>query len=95
MATFAIHHLYRLTSPKILGSPPLGMLAEASFNVRGNSGIERVVGTEDDVDMPENGCVARGAGGRGFLHTRVGFGYRHGTIFHDSDAVSYTMVACL
>jgi len=52
MAVFEIDHPQRLPSPKELGSPTLSVLSEPSFNIGGDPGIEGVVRTEDDVDLP-------------------------------------------
>ena len=52
VAVFEINHLYRLSSPKVLGPSTLLVLAESSFHIRGDPGVEGVVRTEDDVNLP-------------------------------------------
>src|SRR6185369_3556129 len=47
-----IHDPDRPATPEILRSLPFRMLAEASFRVNGNAGVERVVRAENDVDLP-------------------------------------------
>ena len=52
MAAFEIHHPQRLPPPEIFGAAPGRMLLEAPFNIGGNPGIEGVVRTKKDVDVP-------------------------------------------
>lgn len=52
MVIFEIDYLHRLSTPKIFGANTLSMLAESSLNISGYPCIERVVGTEDDIDAP-------------------------------------------
>ena len=52
MAVLEIDHPQRLPSPKVFGSPTLFVLAEPSFHIRGDPGVEGFVRTEDDVDLP-------------------------------------------
>lgn len=52
VTTLLIHHLQWLPSSKILGSFPLCMLAQTSCHVSGDAGVERTIGTEDDIDLP-------------------------------------------
>jgi hypothetical protein len=40
VTTFEKHHLSRLTTAKILGAMPLGVLTETPFNIGGDAGIE-------------------------------------------------------
>ena len=52
MICFQIHNLQRLPPPEILGPAPIGMLPETPLRINGDSGIERVVGAENNIDVP-------------------------------------------
>ena len=52
VATFEKDHLHWLTTAKILGATPLGVLTEAPFNIGGDAGIQRVIRAKNDVYMP-------------------------------------------
>ena len=54
MSTLLIDNFYRLSATKVLGSRSICMLVEASCDIRGNPRIERVVGAEDYVDLPDH-----------------------------------------
>ena len=57
MTGFYINQLFRLSAAKIFGSPPGCMLVESSEDIDSDAGIERVVGTEDDIDGPAHGRI--------------------------------------
>jgi hypothetical protein len=46
-----------LATAKIFCSPPGCMLVESSEDIDSDAGIERVVGTEDDIDGPAHGRI--------------------------------------
>ena len=50
MTGLYINQLFRLSAAKIFGSPPGCMLVESSGDIDCDTGVERVVGTEDDID---------------------------------------------
>lgn len=52
MVVFEIDYLQRLPTPKIFGANPRGMLLEPALNICGDSCVESVIGTEDDIDAP-------------------------------------------
>lgn len=52
MAGFYINQLFRLAAAKIFGSLTNCMLAEPSEDIEGNAGIKRIVGAEDDINIP-------------------------------------------
>ena len=52
MTGFYVNQLFRLATAEIFCSPPGCMLVESSGDVDSDTGIERVVGTEDDIDEP-------------------------------------------
>jgi hypothetical protein len=52
MASLQINELLRLTSPKIFGAVPVRMLTHPPLYVGGNPGIEGIVGTKYDVNLP-------------------------------------------
>ena len=55
MIGFQVNQLFRLATAKIFCSPPGCMLVESSKDIDSDAGIERVVGTEDDIDGPVHG----------------------------------------
>ena len=55
MTGFQVNQLFRLAAAKIFCSPPGCMLVESSEDIDSDAGIERVVGTEDDIDGPVHG----------------------------------------
>ena len=55
MTGFQVNQLFRLATAKIFCSPPGCMLVESSEDIDSDAGIERVVGTEDDIDGPAHG----------------------------------------
>lgn len=52
MVVFKKDYLQRLPTPKIFGANPRGMLLEPALNISGDTCIESVIGTEDDIDTP-------------------------------------------
>ncbi len=52
MARFEINQLFRLPAAKVLCSAPGGMLIKAPGYIVGDTGIERIIGTKDDIDSP-------------------------------------------
>jgi hypothetical protein len=57
MTGFYINQLFRLSAAKIFGSPPGCMLVESSGDIDCDTGVERVVATEDDIDGPDHGSI--------------------------------------
>ena len=57
MTGFQVNQLFRLAAAKIFCSLPGCMLLESSEDVDSDAGIERVVGTEDDIDGPAHGRI--------------------------------------
>jgi|GEM_PF-2838179 len=55
MARFYVNQMFRLAAAKIFCSSTGGMLVEASGDIDSDTGVERVVGTEDDIDVPVYG----------------------------------------
>ena len=55
MTGFQVNQLFRLAAAKIFCSLPGCMLVESSEDINSDAGIERVVGTEDDIDGPIHG----------------------------------------
>ena len=55
MTGFYVNQLLRLATTKIFCFPPGSMLVESSEDIGSDAGIERVVGTEDDIDGPAHG----------------------------------------
>ena len=55
MTGFQVNQLFRLAAAKIFCSPPGCMLVKSSEDINSDAGIERVVGTEDDIDGPAHG----------------------------------------
>lgn len=55
MAGFDIYQLFGLPAAEILGALFVCMLIKTPRNVVGNTGIKRVIGTQDDVDLPIHG----------------------------------------
>ena len=55
MTGFQVNQLFRLATAKIFCSPPV--LVESSNDIDSDAGIERVVGTEDDIDGPAHGRI--------------------------------------
>ena len=55
MTGFYVNQLFRLATAKIFCSPPGCMLVESSGDIVSDTGVERVVGTEDDRDGPVHG----------------------------------------
>lgn len=52
MAGFYVNQLLRMATAKIFCSPPDSMLVESLGDIDSDTGVERVVGTEDDIDRP-------------------------------------------
>src|SRR6266540_3886684 len=52
MPFFQIQQAFRGSASEVLGTNPVCMLAESSFHISGDSRIERLVRTEDNVHMP-------------------------------------------
>lgn len=52
MVVFEIDYLQRLSTAKIFGANPRGMLLEPALNISGDTCVESVIGTEDDIDAP-------------------------------------------
>ena len=52
---FYVNQLFRLATAKIFCSPPGCMLVESSEYIDSDAGIERIVGTVDDIDGPVHG----------------------------------------
>ena len=50
-----VNQLLRLATAKIFCSPPGCMLVESPEDIDSDAGIERIVGTEDDIDGPAHG----------------------------------------
>ena len=59
MTGLQVNQLFRLTAAKIFCSPPGCMLVESSEDIDSDAGIERVVGTEDDIDGPAHGGIIK------------------------------------
>ena len=55
MAGFQVNQLFRLATAKIFCSPPGCVLVETSEDIDSYAGIERIIGTEDDIDGPVHG----------------------------------------
>ena len=58
MAGLDINQLFGLPAAKILSALLVCMLIKAPRNIIGDAGIKRVIGTEDDVNLPIH-CVTR------------------------------------
>ena len=58
MAGFYVNQLFGLPAAEIFCSPPGCMLVEASGDIDSDTGVERVVGAEDDIDGPVHGSQA-------------------------------------
>jgi hypothetical protein len=58
MAWFYVNQLFRLAAAEIFCSPPGCMLVESLGDIDGDTGVERVVGAEDDIDGPVHGSQA-------------------------------------
>lgn len=95
MIFFEIDKSYRLPPPKIFCPLPLRMLAKSTFHIRGDPGIEGVVGTKDDVDLPSHGlrldvCV-QSDGYRLAVHFDAGDGVAVGAGHHQGlDRVGFS-----
>jgi len=57
MTGLYVNQLFRLAAAKIFGSPPGCMLVESFGDIDCDTGVERVVGTEDDIDGPVHGSI--------------------------------------
>ncbi len=57
MAGLDINQLFGVSAAKIFGALFVAMLIKASGNIEGDAGIKRVIGTEDDVDLPIHGVT--------------------------------------
>ena len=57
IARFNVNQLFRLAAAKIFCSPPVCMLVESSGGIVSDTGVERVVGTEDNIDGPIYGSI--------------------------------------
>ena len=55
MAGFYINQLFGFTAAKIFCSPPGCMLVEAPGDIDSDTGVERVVGAENNIDGPVHG----------------------------------------
>ena len=59
MAGFDVNQLFGLPAAEIFCSPPPGcMLVEAPGDIDSDTGVECVVGAEDDIDGPVHGSQA-------------------------------------
>ena len=58
MAGFYVNQLFGLPAAKIFRSSAGCMLVEASGDIDSDTGVERVVGAEDDIDGPVHGSQA-------------------------------------
>ena len=57
MSGFYVNQLFRLATAKIFCSPPGCMLVESSGDIVSDTGVEGVVGTEDDIDGSVHGST--------------------------------------
>ena len=57
MVVFEINHPQGLPTPEELGTAALFVLKEPSLDIRGDPGVEGVVGAEDDVDLPVHSSI--------------------------------------
>ena len=57
MAGFQVNQLFRLAATKIFCSSTGCMLIESSGDIDSDTCVERVVGTEDDIDGPVHGSL--------------------------------------
>lgn len=55
MPAFKVHHLRRLAPAKVLGSVPAAMLHNTPFDIVGDPGVQRIIGTANHVDVPVHG----------------------------------------
>ena len=58
MAGFYVNQLFGLPAAKIFCSLSDSMLVEAPGDIDSDTGVERVVGAEDDIDGPVHGSQA-------------------------------------
>jgi hypothetical protein len=52
VASLQIQQLLRLASPEVFGTTPVGVLAHAPLDIGGYPGVEGIVGTQYDIDLP-------------------------------------------
>jgi hypothetical protein len=57
MAGFYVNKPFRLAATKIFCSPPGCVLVESLGNIDRDTGVKRVVSTEDDIDGPVHGST--------------------------------------